>query len=123
MTIKTTNIGAPWTEQEIEILRQMAGKFKSSIIAEKIGRGPDGVLKKIKQLGLPSFSGIPTKKPQFPPARQESKNDPNPLRKQEPPRYIIKGKVEYCMNCGSPVSSWDLHLERMGRFGCKRPAA
>lgn len=134
-----------WSEKEISILRENAGKINAIEIGKIVGRGSDGVRKMAKKLGLPSWEqprtkSIPTastkpiKRNRKPlkhsptPARIKTYVAPSkPLRKplEEKSRQQLTSypQVQYCPVCNSPVSDWVAHINRMGWYGCKRPAA
>jgi hypothetical protein len=129
-----------WSDDEINLLRELAGKHPATEISLKIGRGYDACSKMIRKLGLPSYV------PAFPPARPaatqkavgRTKKTKEPVSPQwrgnflpkkdvvvrkAPVQHISFPPLEYCMNCHSPVSSWTDHENRMRHMGCKRPAA
>ena len=118
---------------ELNQLKEMAGHFPASHIASQIGRGKDGVLKKIRELKLPGYVSLP---PKPRPVAQRK-----PVERKEYPQHVARPVVapvkpvtlrkanvthvsypplEWCSQCHSPVSSWSDHTSRIG---CKRPAA
>lgn len=103
-------IGTPWTQQEINQLKELAGTIPAPQVAQKIGRGRDGVLKMIRKLGLPGYSqsAAPKKEPV-----KEVVEAPKINR-----HLVSHSPLEWCPNCHAPVSEWDAHLGRMARFGC-----
>ena len=125
----TTNGGTPWTDGELTILKQMAGKYSAPQIAEKLGRGRDGVLKKIKRLGLPVYDqnsapsarGIVKCVRSAKDARSKRKvSDNAPVVRRPAVTHVSYPPLEWCPTCHAPVSNWTDHEYRMG---CKRPAA
>jgi hypothetical protein len=129
-----------WSEQEISILREKAGKVRSSEIGKEIGRGSSGVQKMAKKSGLPPWQPpvkerpVPVPKPPKP-AKEVKDVQPRPvpiakpvvapvpLRKPEKKRPVIHSQLEWCQNCHSAVSNWSEHVSRMSHMGCRRPAA
>ena len=124
----------PWSDFELNQLKDLAGHFPASQISEKIeGRSVEGVRKMIKKLGLKSFVTTPPK-PRPVASRKPSvrKVTPKPVVAPIKPVTVRKASVrnnvsfpplDYCMNCHSPVSDWQSHESRMSHMGCKRPAA
>jgi hypothetical protein len=122
-----------WSDAELFILREKAGKVSAAEIGKEVGRGTEGVKKMIGKLGLQGYG--PVAKPRTPatpkPPREAKIKEPKPpvLRKPLPvkkatfKRPKVLGTVEWCPNCHAPVSNWGAHLERMAYMGCKRPAA
>jgi hypothetical protein len=132
-----TQSGTPWGDGEVALLKQMAGSFPARHIADRIGRTTNGVLKKIKALGLKSYVNAPPKPHPVRPHRPvgEPKEQKAVEPKPKPPVALRKPLVvresrvsnnvsypplEWCPTCHSPVSSWSDHTSRIG---CKRPAA
>ncbi len=125
------HIFSKWTEQEIATLRKLAGKNSGKEISKEIGRGYDGIQKMIRKLGLPryEFTGqqrtltVVNKSPKDTHQSPVKSSSSTLLRKPQKPynldRITVKGSVEWCPSCHSPVSNWSEHRERMG---CKRPA-
>lgn len=105
-----------WSESEVEQLVELAKKGLGPVAASKeLGRTKDSVRHKMKWLrdqGKVSASPVAVKK--------ASKEETPVVKKY---KQVVQSQIEYCMNCKSPVSSWDDHLARMSRFGCKRNAA
>ena len=130
----------PWSDFELNQLKELAGHFPASYISEKIeGRSVEGIRKMIKKQGLNSFVTTPPK-PRPVAARKpvgETKElktvQPKPKTPVAPikPVTVRKASVshisypplEWCMNCSSPVSNWSDHESRMSHMGCKRPEA
>ena len=126
---------APWSDMELNQLKEMAGHFPASHIASQIGRGKDGVLKKIRELKLPGYVSLP---PKPRPVAQRK-----PVERKEYPQHVARPVVapvkpvtvrkasvqnnvsypplEYCHVHHCLVSNWSDHSSRLG--GCQRPAA
>ena len=124
---------SPWSDFELNQLKELAGQFSAVHISAQIGRSVEGVRKQIRKLGLKGFQNTPPK--------------PRPIASREPsavpgwaktatstpvapikPKTLRKASVshvsypplEWCETCHSPVSNWGDHSARLG---CKRPAA
>jgi len=122
---------SPWSDMELNQLKELAGQFSAVYISAQIGRSVEGVRKQIKKLGLKSFVSTPPKPhpaaSRTPPERKEKPKPVDPYHKplavrEARVKHISYPPLEYCMNCHSPVSSWQDHESRMGWNGCKRPA-
>lgn len=128
---------SPWSDMELNQLRELAGQFSAVHISAQIGRSVEGVRKQIRKLGLKSFQNTPPK-PRPSASREPSTIPewartarsspmapikPTVVRKASVKNNISFPPLEYCMNCCSPVSSWSDHESRMSHMGCKRPAA
>ena len=119
----------PWSDFELNQLKELAGHFPASHISSQIGRSTEGVRKMIKKLGLKSFVTTPPK-PRPVAARNPSvrKDTPKPVVAPIKPVTVRKASVshisypplEWCPSCHSPVSNW---VDHQNRLGCKRPAA
>ena len=131
---------SPWSDFELNQLKELAGQFSAVHISAQIGRSVEGVRKQIRKLGLKSFVSTPPKPHPAPVHRPvvEPKETKAIQPKPKPPVAPIKPKMlrestvknsvsfpplDYCMNCHSPVSDWQSHESRMSHMGCKRPAA
>jgi len=126
---------SPWSDMELNQLKELAGQFSAVHISAQIGRSVEGVRKQIKKLGLKSFVSTPPKprpvasrtpvggmKPHKPVERPVALRKPLVVREARV-KHISYPPLEYCMNCCSPVSSWSDHENRMRHMGCKRPSA
>jgi hypothetical protein len=118
---------------ELNQLKELAGHFPAAYISEQIGRGMHGVLKKIRELGLKSYTPNPNKPPpvasRVPSAVPDwAKTTPSKPIAPLKPKNVRKASVshvsypplEWCSQCHSPVSNWSDHS---ARIGCTRPAA
>jgi hypothetical protein len=124
---------SPWSDFEVNQLKELAGQFSAVYISAQIGRSVEGVRKQIRKLGLKSFQNTPPKpRPSASRKLVERQDTPKPAVSPIKPTVVRKASVknnisfpplEYCMNCCSPVSSWSDHESRMSHMGCKRPAA
>jgi len=123
---------SPWSDFELNQLKELAGQFSAVYISAQIGRSVEGVRKQIKKLGLKSFVSTPPKPhpaaSRTPPERREKPKPVDPYHKplvvrEARVKHISYPPLEYCMNCCSPVSSWSDHENRMRHMGCKRPSA
>ena len=124
---------SPWSDFELNQLKELAGQFSAVHISDQIGRSVEGVRKQIKKLGLKSFQNAPPKpRPAASGKPVEAKDTPKPVVAPMKPTVLRKASVknnisfpplDYCMNCHSPVSDWQSHESRMSHMGCKRPAA
>ena len=124
---------SPWSDFELNQLKELAGQFSAVHISALIGRSVEGVRKQIRKLGLKSFQNTP---PKPRPVAQRK-----PVERKEYPQHVARPVVapvkpvtvrkasishisypplEWCPTCHSPVSSWSDHTSRVG---CKRPAA
>jgi hypothetical protein len=128
---------SPWSDFELNQLRELAGQFSAVHISAQIGRSVEGVRKQIKKQGLKSFVSTPPKphpvrphKPVTEP-KEVKAVQPKPIRPVAPvkPKFVRESTVknnpsfpplEWCPTCHSPVSNWGDHSARLG---CKRPAA
>lgn len=112
-----------WSDSEIEKLIAFRKQgLGPSAIAKELNRTKDSVRHKIRWMKEQQVSSAPVQRPvaiKKAPVQEPAKEE-KPLRKKEP-KPVLHGSVEYCMNCHAAVSNWDQHLERMDRFGCKRP--
>ena len=131
---------SPWSDFELNQLKELAGQFSAVHISAQIGRSVEGVRKQIKKLRLKSFVSTPPKphpvrphKPVTEP-KEVKAVQPKPIRPVAPvkPKFVRESTVknnssfpplEWCTNCHAPVSSWSDHENRMKHIGCKRPAA
>jgi hypothetical protein len=138
---------APWPPEQVARLRELAGHHSAREISKILNRGYHGVSKQIRKQGLPRWippvkarppkppkavapkvekkapepKPVPVAKPAPSPVRIKTYVEPSvPLRQKEPKRSVIKGEVEWCSVCGSPVSDWQGHFERLGH---RKPAA
>ena len=122
---------SPWSDFELNQLKELAGQFSASHISAQIGRSTEGVRKMTKKLGLKSFVSTPPKP--RPAARRtpvERQDTPKPFLSPTKPVTVRKASVqnnvsypplEYCHVHHCLVSNWSDHSSRLG--GCKRPAA
>ena len=128
---------SPWSDFELNQLKELAGQFSAVHISAQIGRSVEGVRKQIKKLRLKSFVSTPPKphpvrphKPVTEPkevkAVQPKPIHPVALRK---PLVVRESRVsnnvsypplEWCSQCHAPVSNRRDHQNRMG---CKMDAA
>jgi hypothetical protein len=129
--------GTPWDDKEINLLKELAGKHPANYISEQVGRSLEGVRKQIRKLGLKAFVPGRSERPAegktshkgkegrgAAPVRIKTYVESRPgLRQKEARTSVSYPPLDYCMNCKAPVSDWDAHVIRMGRFGCARPAA
>jgi hypothetical protein len=130
------NSGTHWSDMELNQLKELAGHFPAAHISEQIGRGLHGVLKKIRELGLKSYSSnphkprpvasrVPSAVPDWAkttPSKIVAPLKPTNVRKASV-RHISYPPLEWCENCHGVVSSWSDHESQMSHMGCKRPAA
>lgn len=114
-----------WTEHEIAKLRQLSGTMSSAEIGKILGRTKDAVKSQRNRWGLPSYVrvyGTPTETveaapvslpvaPKAVPVVLRKVSGP-PLRQKAPSREWPP--LEYCPECGAPVSNWEEHHQRMG---------
>ena len=124
---------SPWSDFELNQLKELAGQFSAVHISALIGRSVEGVREQIRKLGLKSFVTTPPKpRPAArgtPVERQDTpKSVLSPIKPVTVRKASVKNSVsfpplDYCMNCHSPVSDWQSHESRMSHMGCKRPAA
>lgn len=127
----------PWSEAELNRIRELSGNFSSVYIGEQIGRSADSIRNKIKKLGLPSFISAPPKpkmrplvygKPKDESVKVKTYVEPReglrqPLEAKSRRQPVSYAPLEWCQNCHAPVSSWSEHVSRMSHMGCQRPAA
>lgn len=86
-----------------------------------LGRTKDAVKNKIYTLELPRFMAAQRTKADRPtPKPKEEKRPPliavykNHNPKKAPVPTEVHSRLEWCKQCGSPVSSWIEHRERLG---------
>lgn len=122
-----------WTERELEVLRDMAGKFNATVIGERVGRGSDGVRKMIGKLGLQSYVNpatterlaAPPKPAKAPVAIRAYVEEPSvalrkPLEAKSRKQPSSYPPMEICPIHKCWVSNW---AEHAARLGCTKPAA
>lgn len=146
-----SNQYTPWTDKELNQLREMAGKRPASEIALEIGRGYDSIQKMCRKLDLPSYvKPVRDKAVKAPVAPVETvevvdepESTPEPpyvpvvrpvtirayvaptkaLRQAPKPKASVNyPPTELCPVHGCLVSDWPAHIQRLGNV-CKRPAA
>lgn len=126
MTKKYKKVPPKWTDEQIAQLKKLSKTVSAPEIARMIGKTRDAVKNKIERLGLPKFD--PYAEPETEPivvapepVQASSRTIPAysgpPLRKKEVRGAI--GTIEWCGQCGSPVSNWTEHADRLGH---RRPA-
>lgn len=130
----------PWSDFELNQLKELAGHFPAPYISSQIGRSTEGVRKMIKKQGLKAYQNTPPKprpvaarKPvgetkelktvQPKPKTPVAPIKPKTLRESTVKNSVSFPPLDYCMNCHSPVSDWHGHEARMQHMGCKRPEA
>jgi len=108
-----------WTEEQLATLRAMAGSVPVERIAEATDKSARAVRWKAQQLGL-------SLRQKGSPALRRPRVDPRPERARENAprkkrlRVEVASHIEWCKECGAPVSNWQQHFERVGH---RRPAA
>jgi hypothetical protein len=108
-----------WTPEKIEVIRQ----FKSATeAAKRLGIGKDAVLRRAKRSGIIlKETRIPSIVKQAPVrVRTAQKHVPAVKARYKRSGSAERSRIEWCPRCGSPVSNWQEHFERLGH---KRPAA
>ena len=115
-----------WTQEETDLLKKLSEVLSARDIGRKLGRTRDSVRHKIAQLHIPGFKPVyetieTVKQEQN---RQEGKGK-TPLSERFLPQMPKKKvryatQLEWCPQCGAPVSDWTAHFERLGH---RRPAA
>lgn len=119
--------GTPWSDMEINQLKELAGHFPAVHIGAQIGRGTHGVRKMILKLGLKSYVTTPPKpRPAAPPKAVRAKVVPKrpvshlkpTVVREAPIAHVSYPPLEWCPTCHSPVSNW---IDHERRTRCKRP--
>lgn len=120
---------SPWSDFELNQLKELAGQFSAVHISALIGRSVEGVRKQIRKLGLKSFQNTPPKpRPRAAGKPVERKDTPKPVLSPIKPTVLRKANVthvsypplEWCSQCHSPVSN---RIDHQNRMGCKMDAA
>jgi len=126
---------SPWSDFELNQLKELAGQFSAVHISAQIGRSVEGVRKQIRKLGLKSFQNAPPKprpiasrEPSAVPGWAKTATStpvapikPVTVRKASVQNNVSYPPLEYCHVHHCLVSNWSDHSSRLG--GCKRPAA
>jgi hypothetical protein len=136
-----------WTEEQESTLRALAGQ-PLSVIAPQVGRTREAVRKHAARLGVrlgaeprrarapkPERVCVERVKAVREPRAARTAKAPRPDRvrvvkapavrlAKEPARKVVRrevvSRIEYCRECGAPVSNWEQHFERLGH---RRPWA
>ena len=124
---------SPWSDMELNQLKELAGHFSAVHISAQIGRSVEGVRKQIKKLGLKGFVSTPPKprpiasrKPSTVPGWAKTATStpvapikPTAVRKASV-QHVSYPPLEWCGQCHSPVSN---RRDHQNRTGCKMDAA
>ena len=123
-----------WTPEQVDTLKQYAGKMSSKQIGALIGRSKNAVKNKLAAMDLSRFAVetkpkvikkrirkpkpkpvkvAPAPAPEKPPMVSRFKNHEAEARKSLP-HHDGPSKIEWCPQCYSPVSNWAEHFERLG---------
>ena len=110
------------TEQLIELIKKDIGPTAAG---KELGRSADSVRHKMAWLKDKDSSLVAAK---IPPAPKEEVKAPEPVVESKPLRkketkHASYPQIEYCPVCHAPVSDWTAHINRLGWYGCKMPAA
>jgi len=131
---------APWSDMELNQLKELAGQFSAVHISAQIGRSVEGVRKQIRKLGLKGFVSTPPKprpiasrepsavpgwaktatSTPVAPVKPVALRKPLVVRESRVSNNVSYPPLEWCPSCHSPVSNW---VDHQNRLGCKRPAA
>jgi hypothetical protein len=101
-----------WTKDDVEVIRRVGNATEASKI---LCRDRDAVVRKAKKEGI-VLTGA---KPKSPSASR--KPAIHAVKQPEKKKYAVQEtcKIEWCSQCGSPVSDWAGHT---ARIGCRRIA-
>ena len=94
----------PWSDKELNQLRELAGDFSARDLSKKIGRGYDAIQKMVRKLDLPRFPHVPHKSRATAPKPEPPTNQvlrlPEPLRPQkERTSHVTYPPLEWCGQC------------------------
>ena len=122
-----------WTHKETEALKELLNTVPptpTSKIAAALGRTSDSVRHKVKWMRTHPETEyvekpVPVKKVAKKPVVKKA------VKAATPPKTVKKGNgphisyapLEWCPVCRAAVSNWTDHINRMGWYGCKMPAA
>ena len=104
-----------WTQKEVDKLLALKDTLGPSAIGKELGRSRDSIRHKLRTMGVESLHKVYPPKP-----TRKIKEKPVEARQPKKKRYIAEEcTIDWCRSCGSPVSDWVGHRERMG---CRRTA-